>query len=288
MTDTPMRVAFCGLGIMGSRMAANLVRAGHDVTVWNRTAATAAAWVAEHGGRQAATPAEAAAGADVVVTMLVDADQVAAVLEGISEPICLDMSTIGAPAARALAAGRRFVDAPVTGSSPKAQDGTLTIMVGGDAADVAAVMPVLRAMGEKIVHAGPVGDGQAIKVITNALGAANATALAQALTVARACELDLDAVVELLPLSAGGSVQANLKARPMVEHDYAPMFRLGHMLKDVRLALDQAHGAQVPFLAAADAGQLLEAARARGLADADLAAVIEVVEGLAGRPNVSP
>jgi 3-hydroxyisobutyrate dehydrogenase-like beta-hydroxyacid dehydrogenase len=288
MTETTMRVGFCGLGIMGSRMAANLVRDGHDVTVWNRTRSTAEAWVAEHGGRLADTPADAAGGADVIITMLVDGEQVAAVLDGITEPVCLDMSTIGAPAARALAEGRHFVDAPVTGSSPKAQDGTLTIMVGGSDEDVAFVRPLLEAMGEKIVHAGPVGDGQAIKVISNALGAANAAALAQALVVAAACELNLDAVVELLPLSAGGSVQAQLKARPMVEHDFTPMFRLGHMLKDVRLALEQAHGAMVPFLAAAEAGQLLEAARARGLGDADLAAVIEVVEGLAGRPRVSP
>lgn len=283
-----MRVGFCGLGIMGSRMAANLVRAGHDVAVWNRTTATAEAWVAEHGGRLARTPAEAADGAQVLITMLVDGEQVAAVLEGITEPVCVDMSTIGAPAARALAQGRRFVDAPVTGSSPKAQDGTLTIMAGGSDEDVAFVMPLLEAMGAKIVHAGPVGDGQAIKVITNALGAANAAALAQALVVAAACELDLGAVIEVLPLSAAGSVQAQTKAQLMVDHDYTPMFRLGHMLKDVRLALEQAHEAQVPFLAAAEAGQLLEAARAQGHADADLAAVIEVVEGLAGRPNVSP
>jgi 3-hydroxyisobutyrate dehydrogenase-like beta-hydroxyacid dehydrogenase len=288
MTETPMRVGFCGLGIMGSRMAANLVRAGHDVAVWNRTMATAEAWVAEHGGRLARTPAEAADGAQVLITMLVDGEQVAAVLEGITEPVCVDMSTIGAPAARALAQGRRFVDAPVTGSSPKAQDGTLTIMAGGSDEDVAFVMPLLEAMGAKIVHAGPVGDGQAIKVITNALGAANAAALAQALVVAAACELDLGAVIEVLPLSAAGSVQAQTKAQLMVDHDYTPMFRLGHMLKDVRLALEQAHEAQVPFLAAAEAGQLLEAARAQGHADADLAAVIEVVEGLAGRPNVSP
>lgn len=283
-----MRVGFCGLGIMGSRMAANLVRAGHDVAVWNRTTATAEAWVAEHGGRLARTPAEAADGAQVLITMLVDGEQVAAVLEGITEPVCVDMSTIGAPAARALAQGRRFVDAPVTGSSPKAQDGTLTIMAGGSDEDVAFVMPLLEAMGAKIVHAGPVGDGQAIKVITNALGAANAAALAQALVVAAACELDLGALIEVLPLSAAGSVQAQTKAQLMVDHDYTPMFRLGHMLKDVRLALEQAHEAQVPFLAAAEAGQLLEAARAQGHADADLAAVIEVVEGLAGRPNVSP
>jgi 3-hydroxyisobutyrate dehydrogenase-like beta-hydroxyacid dehydrogenase len=283
-----MRVGFCGLGIMGSRMAANLVRAGHDVAVWNRTTATAEAWVDEHGGRLARTPAEAADGAQVLITMLVDGEQVAAVLEGITEPVCVDMSTIGAPAARALAQGRRFVDAPVTGSSPKAQDGTLTIMAGGSDEDVAFVMPLLEAMGAKIVHAGPVGDGQAIKVITNALGAANAAALAQALVVAAACELDLGAVIEVLPLSAAGSVQAQTKAQLMVDHDYTPMFRLGHMLKDVRLALEQAHEAQVPFLAAAEAGQLLEAARAQGHADADLAAVIEVVEGLAGRPNVSP
>jgi 3-hydroxyisobutyrate dehydrogenase len=287
MTET-LRVAFCGLGIMGSRMAANLVRAGHDVTVWNRTTATAEAWVAEHGGAMADTPAQAVQGADVVITMLVDGEQVAAVLDGITQPLCLDMSTIGATKAVELAHGRRFVDAPVTGSSPKAQDGTLTIMAGGSDEDVATAMPLLQTMGEVIVHVGPVGHGQAVKVITNAVGAANTATLAQALIVAGASGLDMDAVLEILPLSAGGSSQAELRSRRMLEHEWAPLFRLEHMLKDVRLALEQAHEAGVPFPAAADAGQLLEAARARGLGDADLAAVAVAAEGLAGRPIVSP
>lgn len=283
-----MRVAFCGLGMMGSRMAANVVRAGHEVTAWTHTAGKAAAWAAEHGAQAAQTPAAAAAGADVVITMLVDGPQVERVLEGITEPVCVDMSTIGAPAARALAAGRRFVDAPVSGSTPGAESGTLTIMVGGDPADVAAAMPVLEAMGKRIVHAGPVGQGQAIKVITNAVGAANAATLAQALTVGAACGVDPDALVELLGATAAASTMVSLKAGPMLRRDWTTLFKLEQMLKDVRLCLEQAHEAHVPFPAAAEAAQLLEGGMARGLGEADFAALLEVVEGLAGRPAVSP
>ncbi len=288
MGDETLRVGFCGLGIMGSRMAANLARAGHDLTVWNRTRATAEAWVSEHGGRLAETPAQAAEGADALITMLVDGDQVAATLEGIVEPLCIDMSTIGAPAARALAEGRRFVDAPVTGSSPAAQDGTLTIMVGGADADVAAAMPLLEAMGRTIVHVGPVGHGQAIKVIGNAVAATNAATLAQALVVGSACGVDLEKLLAVLGSSSAGSTMLSLKGGPMLRHDWSTLFKLEHMLKDVRLCLEQAHAAQVPFPAAATTGQLLEGGMARGLGDADFAAVLEVVEALADRPIASP
>ena len=277
-----MRVGFCGLGIMGSRMAAHVVAAGHDVTVWTRTPGKAQAWAEEHGARAADTPAQAAEGADAVITMLVDGAQVAWALEGVTEPLCIDMSTIGAPAARALAEGRRFVDAPVSGSTPGAEAGTLTIMAGGAAADVEAAMSLLRAMGERIVHAGPVGHGQAIKVITNAVAAANAATLAQALTVGARSGLDVDALVEMLGSTAAASRMVDLKAQPMVRHDYTTLFKLEQMLKDVRLCLEQAHDAHVPFPAAAEAAQLLEGGMARGLGEADFAAVMEVVEGLAG------
>ena len=283
-----MRVGFCGLGIMGSRMAAHVVAAGHDVTVWTHTPGKAEAWAERHGARAAGTPAQAAEGADAVITMLVDGEQVAWALDGITEPLCIDMSTIGAPAARALAQGRRFIDAPVSGSTPGAESGTLTIMAGGAPEDVEAAMPLLRAMGERIVHVGPVGHGQAIKVITNAVAAANAATLAQALLVGERCGLDLDALIELLGATASASRMVDLKARPMAERDYTTLFKLEHMLKDVRLCLEQAHEAHAPFPAAAAAGELLEGGMARGLGEADFAAVKEVVDGLAGRPAVSP
>lgn len=278
-----MRVGFCGLGIMGWPMASHLARAGHELTVWTRSAGKAERFAAEYGARVAASPAEAAAGAEVLITMLVDADQVRWALAGITEPLCVDMSTIGAPAARELAAGRRFVDAPVSGSTPGAEAGTLTIMIGGAEADVETARPLFEAMGEKILHVGPVGSGQTVKVITNAVGAANCAALAQALVVGSAAGVDMPKLVELMDATAAASTMARLKGPAMLEHDWTPLFRLAHMLKDVRLCLDEAHDVGVPFPAAADAAELLSGGMGRGLGDVDFSAVLEVVEGLADR-----
>jgi 3-hydroxyisobutyrate dehydrogenase-like beta-hydroxyacid dehydrogenase len=286
-----MKVGFCGLGIMGSRMAAQVAKAGHEVTAWTRTEGKAQAWADENGARAAATPAEAAQGAEVLITMLVDGAQVTSLIEQVparDDLLFLDMTTIGAPAARQLAQGRRFVDAPVTGSSPRAENGTLTIMVGGRDEDVALAMPLLQAMGEKIIHMGPVGHGQAIKVIGNVVSSSNAIILAQSLIAGAAAGIDLEKAIEVLSVSSGASTMLDLKARPMLEHDWTTLFKLEHMLKDVRLALEQAHESKVPYPAAADAAQLLEGGMARGLADADFASVLEVLEGLAGRPVVSP
>jgi 3-hydroxyisobutyrate dehydrogenase-like beta-hydroxyacid dehydrogenase len=154
------KVAFLGLGIMGSRMAANLRRAGFELTVWNRTRAKAEAFAAEHGTTVADTPAEAAAVSDIVITMVVDGDQVKQVLlgpDGVATRarpglLCIDCSTIGPPATREIAMvlehhGVNLLDAPVTGSAPRAQDGTLTIMAGGTDEDFERARPVLEAMG---------------------------------------------------------------------------------------------------------------------------------------------
>jgi 3-hydroxyisobutyrate dehydrogenase len=288
-------VGFIGLGIMGSRMAASVRRAGLEVSVWNRTRATTEAWVAEHGGAVADTPAHLAERCDVIVSVVVDGPQVEQVLlgpGGVVEDarrglLCIDMSTIAPHEARGIAArlaqhGVGFLDAPVTGSAPKAADGTLTIMVGGAGEDVERARPVLDAMGETIVHVGPVGHGQTVKVLTNALAAANVTALAQALLIGRRAGVDLDRMVEVLPRSAGGSRMVELKARPMLDHDFTPLFKLEHMLKDAGLALDTARELGVPFPAAAQARELLSAGVGRGLGEQDFAAVVEVLEGLAG------
>ncbi len=185
------RVSFLGLGIMGSRMAANVAAAGFPLTVWTHTPGKAEAWAQAHGAQAAATPALAAAAGDIVVSMVVDGAQVESVMLGedgaaqAARPdlLAVDMSTIGPSATRrigaALAArGVELLDAPVTGSSPRAEDGTLTIMAGGSATSFERARPLLQAMGRLIVHVGELGQGQMLKLLNNAVAAANASALA--------------------------------------------------------------------------------------------------------------
>jgi 3-hydroxyisobutyrate dehydrogenase len=290
-----MRIAFLGLGIMGSRMAANLAGGGFELTVWNRTASTAEAFAAAHQGvRVASGPADAASDADAVVTMVVDGPQVEQVLLGEdgaatgARPgtLFIDCSTIGPVAARTIGAaleqrGLELVDAPVTGSSPRAQDGTLTIMVGGSDAGFARAKPVLEAMGELIVHAGPLGHGQIVKVINNAVAATNAAVVGEAMLVASRAGVDLDALIEVMGAGSGGSAMLTLKAEPMRKHDYATLFKLEHMLKDVRLCLEEGQAAGAPFQFAALTREILTAAMGRGHGDDDFAALIEVLEATA-------
>ena len=295
MCAVPDRIAFLGLGIMGSRMATNLRRAGFELTVWNRTHSTAEAFAAEHGAVVADTPAEAAAVSDIVITMVVDGDQVEQVLlgpDGVATRarpglLCIDCSTIGPTATRAIAQvlehhGVNLLDAPVTGSSPKAQDGTLTIMAGGTDEDFERARPVLEAMGSVIVHAGPLGHGQMVKLINNAVAAINATVVGEALLVAKRAGVDLDALTKVVGSGSGSSAMLELKAGPMRNHDYTTLFKTVHMLKDVRLCLEEGQALGAPFPSAAYAREILSAATGRGLGDADFAALIEVLEGMAG------
>ncbi|MGH2875933.1 MAG: NAD(P)-dependent oxidoreductase [Solirubrobacteraceae bacterium] len=289
------RVAFLGLGIMGSRMAANLVARGFPLTVWNRTRATAEAFCSEHSATLADTPAQAAAEAEIVITMVVDGAQVESVLLGdggaaSAAPrgtLFVDCSTIGPAATHQIAARlvelrMKMADAPVTGSSPKAEDGTLTIMVGGSEVDYRRALPALQAMGELIVHAGPLGHGQMVKLINNAVAAANASVLAQSLVVGARAGVDLDALVAVMGAGAGGSAMLDLKAQPMRAHDYTTLFKLEHMLKDVRLCLDEGQALGVPFPAAAQTREVLTAAMGLGHADDDFAALAEPLQNAAG------
>jgi 3-hydroxyisobutyrate dehydrogenase len=290
------RIGFLGLGIMGSRMAANVAKAGYELTVWTHTEGKAQRWASQHAATAATTPAEVAAASDVVVSMVVDGAQVEGVLCGQDGVIdcaregllCIDMSTIAPTDTRRIAArleerGVRMVDAPVTGSSPRAEAGTLTIMVGGEPTDFERAKPLLESMGELIVHVGELGQGEMLKLINNSLGAANAAAVAEALLVADATGVDLDAFVAVTQSGSGASAQMQMKAGPMREHDYATLFKTEHLLKDVRLCLEEAQAAGVPFPAAAHARDLLSATMGRGHGADDYAAVIEAAEGLAGR-----
>jgi 3-hydroxyisobutyrate dehydrogenase-like beta-hydroxyacid dehydrogenase len=276
-------------------MAANLVRAGIELTVWNRTGARAQAFAAEHGAQVGQTPAAAASNSEIVVTMVVDGPQVEQVLlgpEGVVQGapdglLCVDCSTIGPTATRSIAerlaaGGVAMVDAPVTGSAPRAEDGTLTIMAGGSDEDFARAHPVLQAMGELIVHAGQLGHGQMVKLVNNAVAATNAATVGQALLVAARGGVDLDALIEVMRAGSGGSAMLDLKAGPMRNHDYTTLFKLDHMLKDVRLCLEEGQAIGAPFPFAALTREILTAAAGSGHGEEDFAALIEALEGAAG------
>ena len=272
---------------MGSRMAANLRRAGFDVVVWNRTPARAE----ELGPPIAATPAEAASQAGLVITMVVDAPQVEAVLFGddgaaagaAPGTLVADMSTIAPGASREIAArlaerGISFLDAPVTGSRPKAEDGTLTIMTGGHAADFERARPAFEAMGSLVLHVGPQGHGSMIKLINNTVAAINAGAVAQAFVVARAAGVDPERLVDVMRAGSGASAMLDLKAGPMLSGDFEPLFKLEHMLKDVRHCLAEAEALGPGFGLGQAAAELYARAAGAGLGERDFAAVIAAAE----------
>ena len=264
----PERVAFLGLGIMGEPMAANLVRAGFEVTVWNRTPSRAERFAAEHGahprprrpsGRRGERRDDHDGARRPEVEEVLFGDRGAA--DGMRRGcLAIDMSTISPTASvrigeRLAADGIGFLDAPVTGSRPKAEDGTLTIMAGGEADDFERARPVLEAMGKLVVHVGPQGHGSMVKLLNNTTAAVNALAVAEALVAAKAAGVDPDKLREVMAAGSGGSAMLDLKAGPMLEHDFKPLFKLAHMLKDVRHCLAEADrlGARMELGKAAEA-----------------------------------
>ncbi|HYI36748.1 MAG TPA: NAD(P)-dependent oxidoreductase, partial [Thermoleophilaceae bacterium] len=254
------KAAFLGLGIMGAPMAASLAREGIEVVAWNRTAEKAEKLAAEFDNvTVAGTPAEAAAAAGAVITMVPDAPQVEEVLfgqsgaaEGLDDGgLAIDMSTVSPTASRDI--GRRlgergiaFLDAPVTGSRPKAEDGTLTIMVGGPGDAFQRARPLFDAMGQLVLHMGPQGHGSTIKLINNTLAAVNAAALAEGISVGRQAGLDLEKAMQVVASGSGNSTMREIKSGPMIEGDYDPLFKLEHMLKDVRYFLAESREMGVP------------------------------------------
>jgi 3-hydroxyisobutyrate dehydrogenase-like beta-hydroxyacid dehydrogenase len=279
------RTAFLGLGIMGWPQAANLRAAGHQLTVWTRDPAKAQHFAEEHGATAAETPKDAAAQADVIITMLPDAPEVGAVIDRAEPPegsLVVDMSTIRPTASRAIAErlaarGVSFLDAPVTGSRPKAEEGTLTIMVGGETADLERARPLFEAMGQLVVHAGPHGHGSMIKLINNTLAAVNAAALAEGISLAQAAGVDVDAMEQVVGSGSGNSAMLELKAGPMREGDFEPLFKLEHMLKDVRHFLSEARDLGLDLEVAGSAETRYALAEAEGLGGKDFAAVISAI-----------
>jgi 3-hydroxyisobutyrate dehydrogenase-like beta-hydroxyacid dehydrogenase len=291
MASEPERVAFFGLGIMGGPMAANLARAGFGLSVWTHTEGKAERFAAEHGVRAASTPADAAEGADAMISIVPDTPQVESVLFGDTGAaqslapgaLVVDMSTI-APSASVLIGerlageGHEFLEAPVSGSRPKAEDGTLTIMAGGTESAFDRARPLFDVMGERIVHVGPQGHGQLAKLLTNVMGAVNAAAVAESVVAVRAAGLDPDAFLEVAAGSAGNSAMLTLKARPMFDESFEPLFKLEHMLKDVRHCLAEADALGVELRLGALAETLYARAAEEGHGGEDFAAVLKAVD----------
>jgi 3-hydroxyisobutyrate dehydrogenase len=283
-------VGFIGLGIMGRAMARRLIDAGHRVTVWNRDASKAAELVAA-GARQAATPQAAAEGAEVVITIVTDSVAVEAVILGpdgaargaAAGAVFVDMTTIHPSVARKVGIalkqqGVGFLDAPVTGMEFRAKDGTLSILVGGEKADLEKAREVLSVLGSKITWFGPQGAGQTAKACNQILCAVNMVGIVEALHLGRLNGLDPATLVEALSPGAGGSWALDRFGPQIVKRDFQPGGRIALMLKDLGIIEETAREVGLPLAGAAAAKSYFEDNRANGEVDLGTQAMYKAVE----------
>lgn len=283
------QLGFCGLGQMGAPMAGRLLEAGHEVAVWNRTAERAAALV-DRGARQARSPADAAEGAEALFTMVATAEALDAVLFGedgaagaLGDGATLvDSSTVGPAVARSVADrlpdGVSMLDAPVLGSVPQAEDGSLKVFVGGEEGVVERRRALLECFGRP-THLGPLGAGSAMKLVANSTLGALMTGLAEALALADALGLEQGAVLDLLAESPIGATVKSKRSR-VESGRYPPNFKLSLAAKDLRLVTEAAERAGVQARLGAAARAWMEDADRAGLGDLDYSAVIAHVRGL--------
>src|SRR5262245_48224461 len=275
-TDARPPVGLVGLGIMGRPMAENLIRAGHPLTVFNRTRSKADALAAK-GARVAPTPAEVARVAPfviVVVTDSPDVEQVVAgpggILEGVRPgSIVVDMSTIAPATERRLAArlrerGADLVDAPVSGGDVGARNATLAIMMGGEPASGERVRPILSCLGKSLTHCGPVGSGQIAKLANQILVGVTLLAVSEAIAFARGNGLDPETMLHAVENGAAASWQLSNLGPKILKEDFAPGFMVDLIQKDLRILLDAAGAAGAPLPATALLHQLFTSAQAHG------------------------
>jgi 3-hydroxyisobutyrate dehydrogenase-like beta-hydroxyacid dehydrogenase len=286
------RVGFLGMGIMGSGMAANLVRAGFDVSVWNRTVAKAEAI---EGAMVGSSPRAVAETCDIVLICVSDSADVASVvrgpngiLEGLRPgALVVDHSTISPSVTRQLAAeteaaGGSWMDAPVSGGSEGAVNGTLSIMVGGIDSDLDRARPLFEAMGKTITHVGPVGSGQLVKLVNQMLVVVNQLAVSESLLFAEAAGLDLDATLRAVTGGAGGSWMLANRGPQMIDRDWRPGFTIDLQLKDLRLVLEAADELGVPTLGTSLAFNLYRTLQEQGLGGEGNHAMVKALENMTG------
>ena len=287
-------VAFIGLGTMGAPMAKRLLEAGYPVTVHNRTREREEP-LEEAGARRASSPKEAAQGADVVFTIVSDTPDVQEVVLGevgavqgmASGSVLIDMSTISPEVTREVAAalserGIAMLDAPVSGGSEGAKEGTLSVMVGGDAEVLARVRPLLDHLGKTITHVGPVGSGQVTKAINQVIIAGTYAAVAEGMAIGLAAGIDVAAAHQAVSGGAAGSWVLTNRAENMIENEYPLGFRTRLHRKDLGIALETARALGVPIPVAAYVEQLETSLIKRGYGDEDVSNIARVVREGAG------
>lgn len=288
------RVGFIGLGIMGRGMTRNLLKAGFAVCVWNRTPSRMDDLVAE-GATRGESPADVAARSDIIITCVSDTPDVEAVIlseQGVihgAKPgsLVIDMSTISPQATRAIAeklAARdvHMLDAPISGGSEGAARSTLSIMVGGEAAQVERAQPYFQAMGKAITHVGPIGSGQMVKLANQILVVVNMLAVGEALVFAQAGGLDLEKTLEAVVPGAAGSWMLANRGPQVINNDWRPGFTVDLQQKDLRLALEAAEQLGVPLIATSLVSNLYRTLQAKGLGAEGNHALVKALEGLAG------
>lgn len=288
------RIGFIGLGIMGRPMAMNLLRAGYELTVWNRTASKMADLV-DAGAGAADSPAAVAAISDTVISIVSDSPDVEQVVLGSGGVIesarpgllYIDMSTISPRVAREVAArlaqeGAEMLDAPVSGGDKGAVEGTLSIMVGGEVAAFQRARPMLEVMGKTITHLGPVGSGQAAKLCNQVVCVLNILATCEGLMLASRSGLDLKTLLSAITQGAAGSWMLENLGPKMAERDFAPGFLVGLQQKDLRLVLEAAAELDLPLPGTSLVHTLFRAVEASGGRGLGTQALVTAIETLAG------
>jgi len=292
-------IGFIGLGIMGSPMASNLLRAGFDVVGFDLVASSLERLAGE-GGTVAASVEQATAEADVVITMLPNYPQVEAVAFGeggvlaSAKPgtLYVDMSSIRPQTSRRIAEegtakGVRVLDAPVSGGEQGAIDGVLSIMVGGPAEDFAAAAPIFDVLGGTVVHVGPHGAGQTVKAANQLVVGGTYALVAEAIVLLEASGLDAGVGLDVLAGGLAGSRILELKRESMVARRFAPGFRIDLHHKDMGIVLDAAREAEVALPVGGLVAQLIASARASGHGSLDHSALLKVAETLSGKGDAA-
>lgn len=287
------RIGFVGLGIMGRGMAANLLKAGFAVRVWNRTASRMQELV-EKGAVAGSSPADVAAHSDITITCVSDTPDVEAVilgpdgvLQGVQAgALVIDCSTISPQVTVAIAAklaekNVSMLDAPISGGSEGAANGTLSIMVGGDAAQFERALPCFQAMGKTITHVGEQGAGQTVKLVNQILVVGNCLAMCEALLFAQAGGVDLKKAYDAVSKGAAGSWMFTNRAPQIIDRDWRPGFTIDLQQKDLRLVMAAADSMGVPVTTTATVFNLYRTLQAQGLGGEGNHALVKALEHLA-------
>ena len=287
-------IGFIGLGIMGQGMARNLLKAGFEVRVWNRTASRMEPLV-EVGATAGSSPADVAAHSDIIITCVSDTPDVEAVILGEDGVIhgaregslVVDMSTISPHATKEISTklaekGVAMLDAPISGGSEGAANGTLSIMIGGEASDVEQIRPAFEAMGKTITHVGGTAAGQTVKLVNQILVVGNMLAVSEALLFAQAGGLDLQKTLDAVSQGAAGSWMLSNRGPQVIVRDWRPGFTIDLQQKDLRLVTEAADQMGVPVVGTALIYNLYRTLQAQGLGEEGNHALVKALEHLAG------